>query len=244
MTSENAPSTYGNVRTSYGKDGKMETTLKEDVMLLKGEERNGGKWKIGVVEHPIQGWDGDGVMREAQLRDGKTHIEKPLQLLYLLELTCDRPERRRGETLRADAREFQPRTAAADDLGRLIVRSELPVSWRIKIMYIKPVWLIVARSFTSHKQRASTREFCQMRDVNKIYKYVKNEPQDERKFPQGIRPSTRLWHPPDLLTSISNYVFLNNSGAFRDLKLFSLDGRNVWIQFSHIKEKKTTEGGQ
>ena len=32
-------------------------------------------------------------------------------------LTCNRPEQGRGETLGADAREFQPRRAAADDLG-------------------------------------------------------------------------------------------------------------------------------
>ena len=137
----------------------------EDVMPIKGKERNGSKWKIGVVERLIQGQDG--VIREAQLKAGKTHTERPLQLLYPLELTCNRPERTRGETLRDDVREFQPRRAASDDLGWLIVRSELLVSRRIKIVYIKPVWLFVARSFTTHKQRASTCELCQMRDVNK-----------------------------------------------------------------------------
>ena len=60
-------------------------------------------------------------IRGAQLRAGKTQRERerPLQLLFPLELTCDRPERRRGETLRADAREFQPRTAAADARQRI-----------------------------------------------------------------------------------------------------------------------------
>ena len=106
-------------------------------MLIKGEERNRSKWKIGVVERPIQGRDG--VIRGVQQRAGKTYIEKPLQLLYPLELTSSRPERRRGETLSTDARELQPRRAAADDLGLLIVRSELPVSRKIKIVYIKPV---------------------------------------------------------------------------------------------------------
>ena len=84
-------------------------------MPIKGKERNGSKWKIGVVERLIQGQDG--VIRGAQLKAGKTLIERPLQLLYPLELTCDSPERTRGETLRADAREFQPRRAASDDLG-------------------------------------------------------------------------------------------------------------------------------
>ena len=84
-------------------------------MPIKGKEGNRSKWKIGVVERLIQGQDG--VIRGAQLKAGKTLIERPLQLLYPLELTCDRPERTRGETLRADAREFQPRRAASDDLG-------------------------------------------------------------------------------------------------------------------------------
>ena len=76
----------------------------EDMMLIKGEECNRGKWKIGVVEHLIRGRNG--VIRGAQLSAGKTHIERPLQLLYPLELTCSRPEQRRGETQGADAREF------------------------------------------------------------------------------------------------------------------------------------------
>ena len=84
-------------------------------MPIKGKERNRSKWKIGVVERLIQGQDG--VIRGAQLKAGKTLIERPLQLLYPLQLTCNRPERTRGETLRADAREFQQRRAASDDLG-------------------------------------------------------------------------------------------------------------------------------
>ena len=98
-------------------------------MPIKGKERNGGKWKIGVVERLIQVQDG--VIIGAQLKAGKT-----LQLPYPLELTCNRPERRKGERLRADARELQPRRVASDDL---VVRSELLVSRRIKIVYIKPV---------------------------------------------------------------------------------------------------------
>ena len=58
-------------------------------------------------------------------------------------------------------------------------------------------------------------------------------------FPQGIRPGSRLWHLPDLLTFIWKYVFLNNSVAFKDFRKF-LNGNvslNVWIQFSQIKQK-------
>ena len=58
-------------------------------------------------------------------------------------------------------------------------------------------------------------------------------------FLQGIRPGSRLWHLPDLLTFIWKYVFLNNSVAFKDFRKF-LNGNvslNVWIQFSQIKQK-------
>ena len=69
---------------------------------------------------------------------------------------------------RRDAKSWRQRIPAEKSRIRwLIVRSKLLVSRRIKIEYIKPVWLFVARSFTTHKQRASTCEFCQMRDVNK-----------------------------------------------------------------------------
>ena len=69
---------------------------------------------------------------------------------------------------RRDAKSWRQRIPAEKSRIRwLIVRSELLVSRRIKIEYIKPVWLFVARSFKTHEQRASTCEFCQMRDVNK-----------------------------------------------------------------------------
>ena len=73
-------------------------------MLIKGEECNRVKWRIGMVEHLILGRNG--VIRGAQLSAGKTHIERPLQLLYPLEFTFSRPQQRRGETLGADARDF------------------------------------------------------------------------------------------------------------------------------------------
>ena len=63
---------------------------------------------------------------------------------------------------------------------------------------------------------------------------LKNEPQDERlprKFPQGTCLGTRLLHPPDLIIFIWKYIYLNNSGAFKDFKtFFSLEGRkNVFF---------------
>ena len=94
------------------------------MILIKGERRK-RQMEVGVVERLIQGRDG--VIRGAQLRAGKTHPERLLQLLYPLELTCDRSERRRGETLRSDAREFLPGRAAAGTRQRIaaIAQDEL-----------------------------------------------------------------------------------------------------------------------
>ena len=52
---------------------------------------------------------------------------------------------------------------------------------------------------------------------------MENEPQDERlprKFPKGICLGPRLWQLLDFLTFIRKYVFLNNSGAFKDFGNF------------------------
>ena len=66
-----------------------ETTLTPgDVVLIKGEERNRGLWRIGVVDKLIPGRDG--ILREVRLRAGKSFLERPVQHLYPLELSCDR----------------------------------------------------------------------------------------------------------------------------------------------------------
>ena len=52
-------------------------------MLIKGEEKNRGHWKIGIVNHLYNGKDI--IIRVAQLRIGKKLIDQPIQLLYPLE---------------------------------------------------------------------------------------------------------------------------------------------------------------
>lgn len=43
---------------------------KGDVVIIKGDEKNRGLWKLGIVEELITGRDG--VTREARLRAGKS----------------------------------------------------------------------------------------------------------------------------------------------------------------------------
>ena len=58
-----------------------------DVVIIKSDEKNRAQWKLGVVINLIIGRDG--VVRVAKLHTPKSVIERPLQHLYPLELTCD-----------------------------------------------------------------------------------------------------------------------------------------------------------
>ena len=58
-----------------------------DVVLIKGDDKQRGKWNIGIVEELYKGKDN--VIRAAKLRSRKTYIERPIQFLYPLELSCD-----------------------------------------------------------------------------------------------------------------------------------------------------------
>ena len=67
---------------------------------------------------------------------------------------------------------------------------------------------------------------------------LKNEPQDARlprKFPQGTCLGTRLLHPPDLITFIWKYVYLNKSCAFKDFKTLSYRNKGKTIFFRPLK---------
>ena len=105
---------------------KSPTIAVGDVMLIKEDERNRGKWKMGIVEELITGRDG--VVRGAKLRAGKSHLERAIQHLYPLELTCDRQTKEPGNELNPDAAEFAPqretRCAARDARERLAAIAE------------------------------------------------------------------------------------------------------------------------
>ena len=88
-------------------------TLKQgDVVIIKSEERNRNKWKLGIVEDLIAGRDG--VVRVARLRAGKNHLERAVQHLYPLELSCDISKSKAATlTLDPNVQEFKPTREAA-----------------------------------------------------------------------------------------------------------------------------------
>ena len=84
-----------------------------DVVLVKSDSKNRAKWNIGIVEKLIKGRDG--IVRAARLRAGKSYLERAIQHLYPLELSCDNWERPQQAPMNPAAREFRPRRRAAVD---------------------------------------------------------------------------------------------------------------------------------
>ena len=84
-----------------------------DVVLMQSELRNRGKWNIGVVVKLIKGRDGE--IRGARLRAGKSYMERAVQLLCPMELSCD-IEKNQGQLkgLDPESKEFTPKRAAAE----------------------------------------------------------------------------------------------------------------------------------
>ena len=79
-----------------------------EVVIIKSDQRNRGAWVTGVIIELIVGRDG--VIRGAKVRTGKSILERPVQLLYPMELTCEvATERSDIVKLNPDAPEFEAR---------------------------------------------------------------------------------------------------------------------------------------
>ena len=92
-------------------EGHATPLSKGDVVIIKDDDRNRNKWKLGIVEDLIAGRDG--VVRVAKLRAGKTTLERAIQQLYPLELTCNRATVESSVQLNPGAPAFRPRRDAA-----------------------------------------------------------------------------------------------------------------------------------
>ena len=96
--------------------GKTNALKIGDVMIIKGDEKNKGHWKLGTVKELITGRDG--VIRGAKLRAGNATLERAVQHLYPMELQCDDAlgkEDRASQDMKlnAEAKEFRPKHDAA-----------------------------------------------------------------------------------------------------------------------------------
>ena len=75
-----------------------------DVVLIQIDERNRGKWNVGIVVKLIKGRDS--VVRAARLRAGKSFLERAIQQLCPMELSCDSYQERGVSVLDPTARQF------------------------------------------------------------------------------------------------------------------------------------------
>ena len=89
-------------------------------LCTKNDERNRGKWQLGIVTQLLTGKDG--IVRGAKVRVGKGTLERAVQQLYPLELSCDRTGEQRPN-LRPEAPEFRPKrnVAAIARLKKIVV---------------------------------------------------------------------------------------------------------------------------
>ena len=92
----------------------LELTVKTgDVVLIKGDKKNHGKWKMGIVKQIIPGCDRN--VRAVKLKSGKGEMEQTIQHLYPLELACDMEEPKKKIELDAKATEFHPKRKTAEE---------------------------------------------------------------------------------------------------------------------------------
>ena len=61
-----------------------------EVVIVWDEDRNRNKWKLGIVSELIEGKDN--IIRGAQVRTANGKLERAIQHLYPLELSCDKPK--------------------------------------------------------------------------------------------------------------------------------------------------------
>ncbi|CAB4002659.1 Hypothetical predicted protein [Paramuricea clavata] len=81
----------------------------DPVVITADDEKKRGKWSLGVVKELVAGKDGE--VRVA-VRSKKSHLERAVQQLYPLELSCD-VEPPAKAVMNPEAPTFRPKRAAA-----------------------------------------------------------------------------------------------------------------------------------
>ena len=57
---------------TFARSWKTAIHIKEDVVIVKAQDKNRGKWPLGIVVNMIPGKDG--VVKDVRLRAGKKHL--------------------------------------------------------------------------------------------------------------------------------------------------------------------------
>ena len=82
----------------------------DDVVLIKGGNKNHGKWNMGIVTKLFQ--ENDDEIRAVKLQAGKNKLDRAIQHLFPLELSCN-INRQPDDQLNVNAKEFQPKRNSA-----------------------------------------------------------------------------------------------------------------------------------
>ena len=102
-------------RHNLNHKGKNASIQIGDVVIIKGQSKNRGNWKLAIVEKLHRGKDN--VVRVVGLRTAKNYLERPIQLLCPMELHCNTIRKTSETKLNPNVEEFRPsrpkRTAAA-----------------------------------------------------------------------------------------------------------------------------------
>ena len=80
--------------------------------MIKGEEQNRAQWSIGIITDVYPGKDGK--VRAVKLTAGKSYLERAVQHLYPLEISCDITPSTKEPTMNVNAEEFRPRRNASE----------------------------------------------------------------------------------------------------------------------------------
>ncbi|PFX12829.1 hypothetical protein AWC38_SpisGene23147 [Stylophora pistillata] len=84
---------------------------KGDMCIIKDDNKDRNKWKLGIVEELFAGHDG--VVRAVKLRGGKSYLERAVQQLHPLELSCYKSREVPKPPLNPEALAFKPKGDAA-----------------------------------------------------------------------------------------------------------------------------------
>ena len=89
--------------------GEPPTLSVGEVVIIASDERNRGKWTLGIVEELFPGRDS--IIRAAKVKTANGHLERAVNHLYPLELSCDQSSNQ--QTLDPLAPVFRPVRDAA-----------------------------------------------------------------------------------------------------------------------------------
>ena len=94
------------------------------VVMIKDESKKRGKWKIGIISELFQGKDDQ--IQGARVKTPRSYLDRPIQLLYPLELHCNRCKIKSkqhesdNKKLNVEAKEFRPKkTTGAIALAKI-----------------------------------------------------------------------------------------------------------------------------